>query len=165
MLEAGVFTERVESLDLNYCIRAGSGWWKVELGHLDFRPPTWLLWRQTPQSTLPNTRENTLSGSKPNYQAMEIMRREPHLAYWKPTAKCVHMDASVMGTANSQDSELGSNNRLIGHNVVFYPMVLIPGVNKAFDQHSKKWNHKRGQKGIKRNVWMPLVMTKKNGKS
>ena len=66
-----------------------------------------------------------------------------------------------MGTANSQDSELGSNNRLIGHNVVFYPMVLIPGVNKAFDQHSKKWNHKRKEKGIKRNVWMPLVMTKK----
>lgn len=161
MSEAEIFPRRVEGLDLNYPIRGNNGGWKVELVHLHLRPPTWLLWRQTPQSTLPNTRENTLSGSKPNYQAMEIMRREPHLAYWKPTAKCVHMDASVMGTANSQDSELGSNNRLIGHNVVFYPMVLILGMNKAFDQHSRKWNHKRGQKGIKRNVWMPLAMTNK----
>ena len=76
-------------------------------------------------------------------------------------AKCVQMDANLMRTANSQDSEVDSNSRLTGHNFVCYPVIPFLVISKILNQHSRKWNNEREQKGIKMNVWMPPTMPNK----
>lgn len=58
--------------------------------------------------------------------------------YWWSAAKLVQIDASLVRTANSPDSEVGLNNRLIGAITVLYPVILFLVTHSTFSQHNTK---------------------------